>query len=534
MMARSEAWRSFTSLTIAPLRTALSAAPVLTYAPVLLLSTVVGYVVVMALSQVFFTSAGYDDSYHGTIARNLVEGRGYVTAYGEVVQKLNPMITVGPALILPAALFHGTLGSHYWVNNLIVPLVTLPLLGAIIWLLIQRFRVKQLTVALMLVMLLLFTTERTANGEMFRFMFLWSHLMGDIPAALAAVLAVMLVCLNTPDRRVHLLAGVCLGLAFYMKVFVVYTVPGLVLLYAWTTISERRIAMPFLFAGGVLLVAAPFELFKLTQLGSWDAYVSNTQSVIGFYRGWDKLSVGNDDFSTIGSLTRQLSIHFAVVPLLAWIGLLGLDRARSLRVPAEDQPRARLAAVMLCAASIHIAWWLLFNDAGWVRHAMPAAVYLVFGLGAAAELSPTPVLRYAGVAVFAVLLMSQVDAIGGLTPRVDREPRLTALLNTSSYMESIRSEDTSFWGCGWWANRDLTMAGGHHFYDCNDDASVARHMAAGERILLVRSEFYNWDNNAKFGEVAADCDERKLFANGPFVICDATPWFEARVGKPSS
>ena len=135
-------------------------------------------------------------------------------------------------------------------------------------------------------------------------------------------------------------------------------------------------------------------------------------------------------------------------------------------------------------------------------------------------------MRYSGLAVFALLLLPNVSDVAQMTPETRSEARLTALLNTSAYLNSIESqdEDVSFWGCGWWANRDLHFVGDLRFYDCSDPGSVARHVRSGERLLLVRSEFFNWENNPNFAALAADCDQRTLFREWPFAICDATHW----------
>jgi len=493
------------------------------YVPAFVLLGFLAYLAVLLATRVVFTSPGYDDSYYGSIARNLAAGRGYVTSYGETVQKFNPEISNGPTVVLPAAALYKLLGDHYWLNNLVVAAMAFPLLGALVWLLARRFRISAATILLIVLTLMLFTNERTDSGEIFRFLFLWTHLMGEIPATLLVILAAALACLARSNRCLHLLAGACLVLALYARAFVLLAIPGFLIAYGWQFHTERRLGPVLAFIAGSLAVALALEMFRLVHLGSWGSYLENSRQVVHFYRTWGPS--GDGDASTIGALMRQLKLTLGVIPLLLWVGFVAFER---LRTPVGDPERARFnfSLILAMAAVTHFIWWWILNDAGWIRHLIPAIIYFAFGLPVLASLSRMQLVRYSGLLVFLVLLVPQFGAIGEFAPMVRSEARLTALLDTSSFLKSLDSKGVSFWGCGWWANRDLDLVGDVHFYDCSDMDSVARHLAAGERILLVRSEYFNWENNSYFTRLAEECDRTVLFRREPFVVCDATLWLE--------
>jgi hypothetical protein len=257
--------------------------------------------------------------------------------------------------------------------------------------------------------------------------------------------------------------------------------------------------------------------------------VQNTRDIVAFYRGWE---TGGGDQSNLDNLVTQLSISFGVFAVFIWFGVVAFDWARRQRYTEIETRILTLSALLLVASAAHFFWWLVLNDAGWIRHALPGVMYLaVAGVVLASRLQ-FPVARLATAGVVGVLLITQADAMTDVEPVIGKEDRLVALLDTSDYLNETESADVSFWGCGWWANRDLDLVSEVKFYDCLDEASVRRHLDAGEQLLLVRSEYYNWEGSPVLASLAEDCDTRKLFAAGPFSVCDATPWLRANTPRP--
>ena len=152
------------------------------WAPVMTLAAVCGYALFVMAMRVAFISVGNDDGYYAYVSRNVAEGHGYVTSYGETAYTFNPGVSLGPAIILPGALLQAVFGSQYWVPNLVVPLIVLPVVVTIGWLLNRRFGVPVLGLAVLAAVSLAFTDERNYDGEIVRQLALWTHQMGDIPA----------------------------------------------------------------------------------------------------------------------------------------------------------------------------------------------------------------------------------------------------------------------------------------------------------------------------------------------------------------
>ncbi len=478
------------------------------------------YFVVLIITRIVFSSPGYDDSWYSSVARNFAAGRGYVTVYGETIRDFDPQVTTGSAVILPAAALYFVFGNHYWAGDMAVALLAIPSLGAVLWVLAARWRLSPVLITLMVTLILLYSNERTSDGQVYRFLFLWSHLMAEIPAGAFVILSALLVSIARSDWRLHSLGGVFIGLAVYSKLYVFFAAPGFILAYAMLLQRERSVLPPIAFAAGALVIAAAFESFRLAELGSVHAYVQNTREVIHFYRTWGDL-IGSDS-STLANLSQQLKIGLLVAaPFLIWLVVLMYDRLRAPAHSGVDGEKFTFGMILVVAAVTHFIWWWLINDAGWIRHMVPAFMYAIAGLFVLVTLSRVSLVRYAGLAVVVVLVVPQIGSFRDFTPMLGQEPRLSALASTSSYIRSLDSQNVSFWGCGWWANRDVALVADVRFYDCTDRASVSQHLGNGERLLLVRSEFFNWENSPALAAIASDCDTRAVFRNGAFSVCDA-------------
>ena len=490
-----------------------------TYVPALVL---VGLLICCAFvigTRVAFASPGYDDSYVGSVARNFAFGRGYAIIYGESSQVFNPEITVGPAMLLPAALLYKLFGSEYWVGSMVVPAIALPLLGVILWLLATRHRTSAATLVVIVAFLLMFSADRPP----YQSLVMWSRLLGEVPAVLFVVLAAVLASSARTDRRLHLTAGLCLSLAFYTKVAALLALPGFVFLYGGDLRKSKRLQSTVAFIGGGLVAVVAFEMFRLAHLGSVGAYVENSERTIEFYRNWTTPDVHP---ITIWGTARALNIELGLIPLLVWMGVALLASLRAPLSGAAYRGRFKLSMILLLAGATHLLWWWQLNDSGWIKHLVPGVLYLCVGLPLLGTLSRLSLVRYSGLVVVLLLFVPQVDLLSEFEPMFGREARLSALNDTASFLRPLDTEMVSLWGCGWWANRDLNLAGDLRFYDCSDLGSVERHLEAGEKLLLVRSENFNWENNPRVSALAKDCDSRVLFWEEPFIVCDATPWLQ--------
>jgi hypothetical protein len=496
--------------------------------PVFALGSACAYALLTIAMRVAYISIGNDDGYYATVSRNVAEGRGYVTTYGETLRTFNPEVSAGPALILPSALMQVVLGSHYWVANMVVPVIALPLVAAIGWLLNRRFGVSPVGLSILALASIAFTDERNYDGDIVRQMGLWAHQMGDIPAVLFVVLAALLLTMGERRPAVFAGAGVMLALAFYTRVTAALALPGFAFYVAWMLRAGRDIRPMGALLGGAIAVAIPFELYRMAELGSVSAYIANTWDFVDFYRTWGFTGSDHD----LESLLRQMGLGSGIVALLAWAAVLGYDWSRRGPLDGHERRAVGLAVLLLTAGTVTIAWWVLISESGWYRHAIPGVMYVAVALTVIASHVRLPVTRWATAGAVLVLFLTQWPAVVERMPPSSPEPRLEAQLATRDALNGLVAEDVSLWGCGWWGNRDLAYVGDFRFYDCADAASVWKHLDNGERLVLVRSEYWNWERDPAFDALASHCDRRMIFQQWPFFVCDATEWLRSNTPRP--
>src|SRR5947207_3835225 len=85
----------------------------------LLAIAVVGCLVNFQVRQIITAPVLYDDAYFASVAKNVSAGLGYGTFYPRFAL-LDPGISSGPLVVLPAAVLMWIFGNRYWVPNLAI------------------------------------------------------------------------------------------------------------------------------------------------------------------------------------------------------------------------------------------------------------------------------------------------------------------------------------------------------------------------------------------------------------------------------
>jgi 4-amino-4-deoxy-L-arabinose transferase-like glycosyltransferase len=486
--------------------------------------------------QIVTSSVLYDDAFIATAAKNVAMGAGYASSYHSV-DLFDPEISTGPVIVLPAALLMGLLGNRYWVPGLAI------------------------TIAIWATLLLLMVGLRRLGGR-------WHHLavavtaggvivfgtnefgmLGELPAVFLVVLAFALLADESgSDVTNGLGAGVALGLAIYAKLTVAIALPA-VLLMPWLMPASqgrgransrwRRLAWC---CAGLALPTVAWQVFQLAAL-SWNveawagvksrqlAFLMGTQSLSGIGQLQEAPTVEQALLRNIFRSTAALSGYFGDVwRLLPALAAMALALRLTITSPIVPAAAKRVSWLLLSAVSLHLGWWLVVSPTGWYRHLLPAIVYAVV-LGGILAASAMAVSRRVGIAcvlgycLTVALIMPAWYPRSGDFARVfrwdfDRDPRLSALLQTrDEVMRLQQNESAILVGCGWWVPRDLeyVLPGVNNFRDC---FRLRPEDVASKRILLVRNEFYNWDNQAILDRYRDACDARPVYKLDPFVVSE--------------
>jgi hypothetical protein len=487
--------------------------------------------------QIVTSSVLYDDAFIATAAKNVAMGAGYASSY-HGIDRFDPEISTGPAIVVPTALLISILGNRYWVPGLAITMA----IWATIFLLMGRLRRlggrwHHLGIAVTAAGLIVFGTNEFG-------------LLGELPAVfLAAFAFALLADESVTDLKGGLGAGFALGLAIYAKLTVAIALPA-VLLMPWLLPASGRAGggegswrrrAGWLFAGLALPVVA-WQIFQLSEL-SWSltawagvksrqlAFLIGTQSLSGIGQVQEASSIAQVLLQNASHNAAALAGYFGggwrLVPAAAAFALAFRLTMASPRVPAAAK---RASLYLACAIGLHLAWWLFLSPTGWYRHLLPAILYATV-LGGLLAASVMNLSRRAGSAVVAGLCLSVALIMpvwypqSGDFPRVfrldfERDPRLAALLQTRDDVIKLQQdESTILVGCGWWVPRDLeyVLPGVNNFQDC---FRLRPEETASKRILLVRNEFYNWDKQPILDRYQQTCDARIVYRREPFVISE--------------
>ncbi len=324
-----------------------------------------------------------DDGAYAMIAKNLAIGDGYVStvqcmgpSYG--VRPFDPDMGAGPTLIVPAAALIAVLGNRPWVPGLAVVLLWLFPLAAVILLLRRDFakpRADLLIVSFALLLFLLFPYHFEQ----------WYALLGEIPAASLALLAIVLWARRPGERRAWTAAGVLLGLAVLSKT----------LMLLWTGVfflgaivlgvrrdAEGRVRLPewrsvAAFSLGFMASHLAFEAWKLVALG-WSGYRRVSEGLLAYvFRQGVSHEIGASILTRMAKNLDAFSGRFGM-PLAALVALCAASTWVVLR--STSGAARRLAALLFAGVFLHTTWWL-FLSLGWPRYmvvALVPAALLVF------------------------------------------------------------------------------------------------------------------------------------------------------------
>jgi len=487
--------------------------------------------------QIITSSVLYDDAFIATAAKNVAMGAGYASSY-HGIDLFDPEISTGPVVVLPAALLIGLFGNQYWVPGLAITI----LIWATLLLLMGRLRRlggpwHPLAIAITAGGLIIFGTNEFG-------------LLGELPAVFLVASAFALIADDSAsDNWSGLGAGLTLGLAIYAKLTVAFALPALLLMPCLMAASGRGISRGSAWrrrlgwcCAGLALPIVAWQVYQFAEL-SWSidawaavkgrqlAFLMGSQSLSGIGQLQEAPSVGQALLRNISRNTAALSGYFGDVwRLLPVLAAMALALRLTITSPIVPAVAKRTSWLLLCATGLHLAWWLAVSPTGWYRHLLPAIVYAAVLAGILAA-NVMAVSRRVGAACvlnycFTIaLIMPAWYPQSGDFPRIfrwdfDRDPRLSALLRTRDEVVRLQQdESTILVGCGWWVPRDLeyVLPGVNNFKDC---FRLRPEDTASKRIVLVRNEFYNWDQQPVLDRYRDACDARPVYTLDPFVISE--------------
>ncbi|TAN42322.1 MAG: hypothetical protein EPN25_03330 [Nitrospirae bacterium] len=337
---------------------------------------------VYALTLVFSVGVGCaDDAYHAVIAKNLALGRGYTSTIQDgrtdfLALQFDPRVGVGPVIIFPASLIIRIFGNTYWAPGLAHVLLWSSLCIGI-GLLTRKYQSGAgLSLAALSFFYLGFALM-TFHFEQ------WYALLGEIPAALLIILAVLLF-FHHNSGLYQCLAGIALSLAAQAKLLSLLAFAVFILCLAIFQMSDRSKKVParlkelihrtVYLSIGFIIPVLTFEIWKLFELGP-SGYMNNVGSYVSFVK-----NKGIDHGQAL-SLLALYKARAAIIYDRFGIALqsVGFMLALAGLLISRDKKLWRIYIVFVSMIIFYLFWWI-FISVGWARYFI---IPLILIIGAA-------------------------------------------------------------------------------------------------------------------------------------------------------
>ena len=495
---------------------------------------------VFLVSRAYTQSPQYDDAFFACVSKNLAFGAGYRGATGDH-RLFDPAVCAGPVLILPGALFTRLLGNRHWVPGMTCVVLNCLLLAIALrqlktW--TSSRTASWMTALLGLIVVICLSTESgPEHPELF--MRCWFLFLGEILAALLAVVGINKAFDAWPRGKGLFLGGLFLGAAALTKIIAVFAAAGIGFAIIASSLraaagigrcARRMVALVM----GFLLPVVLFEAVKAVAVGGPRALARLTYDEIRYLidtgSGMQELGAAQSKLAaTLQTVGRNASIlreHY----FGSWVAagamaviLIGVLIAAGSAARKDDKAALAVQSLML-AAALHLAWWLAIYKLGMIRHLVPALVYFAVGAASASALRNGRRWALALLILLATVVSQRVGIFAGLVDiNLTKDSRVAALLQTRDYLRAKQGEGATLLGCKWWRNVDLeyVLQGTHNFADCMS----AELLPVDTRFLLVRSEYWNWEHDPQVDEVQRACEEHVVYRNGPFAVSDCGDTF---------
>jgi hypothetical protein len=482
---------------------------------------VASFALFVALNIAFVVKEGVccaDDGFVATTAKNLAWGFGYSTSLGfdrpdYVLERFDASVTTGPTLVLPVSAAIRILGNRHWVPGAVHVALWSVLLFAT-WRALGSPGTRSRTAMVGSVFLLVAYAVSPHHLEQ------WYAMLGEVPAALALLLGLVVWAGDPGSGRRCLVAAVLWALAALTKI--------LALLYVATFLAaavsiglscdrdrQRRWRPLALLVLGLLLPILSFEVWKVASIGR-EEYLSQVRAFGDLLSTFGTSGTGPSAADTTARLILFYRRFGVSLPGLLVLSIFG----GSMAWRSGSSMFKRLYLVLLAGVVVHASYWLVLSF-GWPRYFFVGVVLLsaLVALPYLALEGRGPVMLYSGV-----LALTLVGAIGRVQEPISvLGSRWFAPSSTRSSQESVvrfldaHLDRRPFVG-QWWASvADLEYLSKGVLNFRAYEGLTPEELSRG--ALVVTNSRFDDMRAQSFSSVVAACGE-PVFAAPPYAVRD--------------
>lgn len=424
-----------------------------------------------------------DDAFFAIVAKGLAAGLGYKAVLFNESYPFHFGISLGPVIMLPAALMIMLLGNQHWVTGCTQIAFIWMLLLAIFKISGDLFtnKARWLFCFVFLALALLLTA-----GDFFNFSIetgdhfaLWYLMMGEIPSALLVVVAVITLFAKEGSLRRMLVGGLALGCAVLIKtitaIAVIICVP-VVLAALMITIYPRtqKIRLALALIGAVITPFILFEAIKIITMG-WPDYLLMQAQTGAFYK---HLAMARSSDGITHNLLIQLASLMSfigvfttllVFPLVCYIAFFAYNIFWKERALAKNYNAVLLAGFTFTACFVaQLTWWFFFSQPGFPRYLVTALVY--FSAGIACMLASADQVAIKKQLILLFCLSVTLESLGNIKVLlIDGFPhnhQLEEQLKTVAALQELKKNNVILFSCNLESRMEYLMEGNSNFMDC--------------------------------------------------------------------
>lgn len=330
------------------------------------------YIVLSLLLVIFVISfillqnlyCDYDEFFNLQIPKNLVENGQYATYYNLEYHLFNPMITTGPSVLIPIAIFFKIFGTNYLVSRFIM-LCFFILMCLFLYIVSREFFGRKVAY-LSLIFVILIPGSFTIGLKV----------LGEIPAVMYLLIGVYLLCIyeKQNNKKIILLffSGVFFAFSVLTKLlFSVVLFPIILYIIFHKERWKTKVTLPASFLSTLFV----WEAYQIGVLGI-DKYIwlkMETIYVLTTHGASTKpvlseLLINKIYFlSTVFGIRVELLLTIVAIFTVFCI-VLFIDGFKKNKLPLVGY---------ITFTALSIAFWFLFIDRIYFRHVLPYLILCI-------------------------------------------------------------------------------------------------------------------------------------------------------------
>ncbi len=458
-----------------------------------------------------------DDAFFASVAKNLVNGDGFSAVFFDQDYKFHYGISVGPALILPAAAMIFIFGNHYWAPELTAVLLIWVLLIAILIASKEVVGEKRKWAFCFLTLFMMLFFSCSEEGVK---LCLWVRLMGEIPASLLVILAALIFSFKNLDKSRLASGGIMLGLALMTKTLSAISASAILIMVTARILFDRKPIMWIVIP--VFCFVAPYFLFesiKIIVLG-WKDYLELHQQNLNFYR--TNAFFEKPFLSSVPSLVGYFGLA-ALTILPATIYVVCSSGKKNF-----NSPHFLAGISLLLASFLQVSWWIIYA---------PPFAFRYLSIGSCCFLAGIFLLickleykkQFQMFFVFAFIFSLLVSCPDEIAKMFNKNPSLQEQKMVVEEIKTLQKQDFKMISCGNNFELEYLLPKSHNFEECTrffesyvpQKVMLINFFIRPQKVLLVNHNEYGGKFINLSNQILERCKEEYLTtANFSLLKCE--------------